>query len=585
MRFFNIRRWALFMTIALCSYSAMAQDTTRYSWWDPSKNSFPVIGGQAWPSGMAASYSRLPARAEKDVRPEVWKLAGQSAGLSVRFRTTASEIVVRYTVAGKLEMPHMPATGVSGVDLYALDENGGWRWAAGKYKFADTITWHFSNIGNSAREYRLYLPLYNQVKWLEIGVPGTAAIQPLPVRQEKPIVVYGTSIAQGGCTSRPGLAWTTQVDRQLDRQVINLGFSGNGRLEPPIIELISEIDAKVYVLDCLPNISGMPPAEIQQRIIDAVKLLRRKRPNTPILLTGHPTASIQMVNTLGGGNYSTANTALADACQQLQQAGIRQLYLLPASDIHFDLSATVDGVHPGDAGMQAYADAYVKTLRHILQEPEGTINTTIACRQYRELMRYDWDARHNEILSMNKAHAPKVAILGNSIIHFWGGLPQGPYARGADSWKAVMDAAGTRNMGFGWDRVENVLWRVYHEELDGYDAKKVIVMIGTNNLQMNTNAEIIAGLQQLIAAIRQRQPKADILLAGILPRREMEERVVNINNGIMQLAGTAQVQFINPGQVLLLPDRHIDEKLFTDGLHPNAEGYNRLASFLQPYLK
>lgn len=574
------------LVAVLYSFTTMAQE---YTWFDPSRSSFPVIGGQAWPAEMAQPYHRLPARAEKDVRPEVWNLAAQSAGLSVRFRTSATGIVVRYTVAGKLALPHMPATGVSGADLYALDENGDWQWAAGKYNFADTITYHFSNMSGTSREYRLYLPLYNQVKWLEIGVPrdtaGNSPVQFLPVRQEKPIVVYGTSIAQGGCTSRPGLAWTALVDRQLDRQVINLGFSGNGRLETPIIDLIAEIDAKVYVLDCLPNISGMPPAEIRQRTMDAVKLLRRKRPGIPILLTGHPTSSISLANTLGPGNYITANKALLEVYQQIHAENIQQVYLLPATDIHFDLSATVDGVHPGDAGMQAYADAYIKTLRNILQEPVGNINTTIPCRQYRELSRYDWDARHNEILSMNKTHAPKTVILGNSIIHFWGGLPKGPFGRGADSWKAVMDPAGTRNMGFGWDRIENVLWRVYHEELDGYDATNILVMTGTNNLQMNTNEEIIKGLQQLVVAIRQRQPKASILLSGILPRKNMEQRIVNINNGIMQLAGAEQVRFINPGQVLLLPDQHIDDKLFTDGLHPNAEGYNKLAAFLKPYLR
>jgi lysophospholipase L1-like esterase len=186
---------------------------------------------------------------------------------------------------------------------------------------------------------------------------------------------------------------------------------------------------------------------------------------------------------------------------------------------------------------------------------------------------------------MNHKDAPKVVLLGNSITHFWGGLPTGPIARGTDSWKAVMDPVGARNMGFGWDRVENVLWRVYHDELDGYTPKKILIMIGTNNLAMNTDEEIVAGLKQLVIAIRERQPRAGILLAGILPRADMAERVTRINKSILQLAGTVQVQYINPGQVLLKPDHTPDTTLFTDGLHPNSTGYSKLAAFLKPYLQ
>ncbi|SFD09627.1 Lysophospholipase L1 [Chitinophaga sp. CF118] len=581
----TLKTITIIITASLYSLGISGQDNSKYNWWNPAKNNFPAIEGQAWPEEVAATYDRLPARAEKTVQSNVWNLSHQSAGLSIRFRTSAKEIIVRYTVTGDLAMQHMPATGVSGVDLYAIDPNGAWKWAAGRYNFGDTITYRFSALSDEAREYRLYLPLYNKVKWMELGVPDHDSIVPLQKRKEKPIVVYGTSIAQGGCASRPGLAWTSLLDRQMDRQVINLGFSGNGKLEPPVTALVSEIDAKIFVLDCLPNISGLPPAEIQERIITAVTTLRKKRPVTPILLVEHATPSMQMINTIGDGNYVTANKALQDAYEKLQSTGTKKLYILPASQINFDLSATVDGVHPADVGMVAYAKAYESSLRIILNEPMGNINTTMPCRQYRELSFYDWDARHNEILTMNSVQAPKVLLIGNSITHFWGGLPAAPLARGADSWKEVLDPLGTRNLGFGYDRVENVLWRVYHDELDGYQASKIYIMIGTNNLGINTDEEIVAGLKLLVTAIRQRQPQAGILLSGILPRTNMEKRIVRINQLIMQMAGEQQVQFINPGTVLLKADATIDASLFTDGLHPNGTGYSKLAHFLQPYLK
>ena len=467
------------MIVAASLYSLVADAQIR--WWDPAKNSFPV---------METS--------------------------SIRFRTNASEIVVRYTMEGKT---------TSGMDLYAIDANGACRSKTGSHRLADTITYHFPELSDEAREYRLYF--YARVKWMEIGASGNDSITPLHPRSEKPIMIYGKQDS-----------WTSLLDKQLDRQVITLNYSDNG---------ITNIDAKVYVLDCL--------SETKQRILSTVTMLRKKRPTTPILLVEH--------------------NGLADIYKQLHAKGIKHLYPLDVSQIK-----------PGDdKSMQAYANAYEKSLRVILHEPVGNINTTIPCRQYRELMRYDWDARHNEILTMNNVKAPGTVLIGNSITHFWGGLPAGPIARGADSWKEVMDPVDARNMGFGWDRIENVLWRVYHDELDGYAANKIYIMIGTNNLEMNTNEEIIAGLKLLVSAIKQRQPKAGILVSGILPRANQEKRIVAINQGIMQMAGTEQVQFINPGTVLLKPDATIDNSLFTDGLHPNGIGYSKLAHFLQPYLK
>ncbi|WP_343668072.1 SGNH/GDSL hydrolase family protein [Chitinophaga sp.] len=554
----RIPKLALLAIISLIGGSAHAQQDTLH-WYTPAQ-----IEGQAFP--VAAKYDRLPAKAEKTVPPKVWTLSRMSAGLSVRFRTSAPDIIVRYVVTGKQEMPHMPATGASGVDLYSIDPNGEWKWSAGKYNFGDTITYRFSGMSKDVGEYRLYWPLYNGVKWLEIGTTGSDSIHFLPLRQEKPIVVYGTSIAQGACASRPGLAWANQLDRMMDRPVINLGFAGNGKLDPPVTELLTDIDAKVYVLDCLPNISGLPYSEIFAKVIAAVEQIRKARPTTPILLAEH--------------GKTSGNDALENAYARLLQQGVKQLYLLPAEQLGLGIESTVDGTHPNDIGMQQYANAYAGILRQIFHEPIGNINTTIPCRQYRELIRYDWDLRHNTLLTMNKKDPPKIVILGNSITHFWGGTPAGPIARGTDSWPA-----GARNMGFGWDRVENVLWRVYHDELDGFEAKKILIMIGTNNLQMNTDAEIIAGLQQLVMAIRERQPKAEILLAGILPRTNMADRVAKINKGIRQMAGMQQVQFIDPGVVLLDNQGVPDSQLFTDGLHPNSTGYSKLAEYLKRYLQ
>lgn len=569
--------------VLLWGQAASGQQTS-YRWWNPAKANFPVLEGQGWPGRTALPYDRFPARAEKSVRPVVWGLSRNSAGLMLRFRTKAEDIRVRYTVTQRLNMPHMPSTGVSGVDLYGIDKDGRWQWSSGSYAFGDTIEYHFQHLpGDYQREYRLYLPLYNQVSWLEIGVPDSIALQPLPARADKPIVVYGTSIAQGGCASRPGMAWPALLGRRLDRPVINLAFSGNGRLEPAVSALLGELDAKLFVLDCFPNLTGFPRDTIIARLRATVFALQKARPGVPILIAEDADASIGALDRRRDSLFQHVNAAARQAFTDLVAGATKDVYFLSSDSIALDMESTVDGVHPNDVGMEKYARAYEKIIREILQEPKGSLSTTQPCIQYRDGY-YDWDARHQALLKMNKAHPPTMVFLGNSITHYWGGEPAAPLHRGADSWKKYLDPLGMRNFGFGWDRVENVLWRVYHDELDGYRARKVVLMIGTNNIGLDSDRDIITGLDMLLRAIRNRQPTADILMLGIYPRRGQEARVRALNGQMALLAGKARVSFADPGRKLLGADGRIQEQLFVDGLHPNAEGYRLLGASLERLL-
>ena len=142
-----------------------------------------------------------------------------------------------------------------------------------------------------------------------------------------------------------------------------------------------------------------------------------------------------------------------------------------------------------------------------------------------------------------------------------------------------------RNFGFGWDRIENVLWRVHHDELDGFDAEKIVLMIGTNNIGISTDDEIISGFEELIKAIRIRQPNSNILLIGILPRFGKEAEVNALNYRISKLAGSDNVSYHTIGDSLLSKSGKIDQSLFTDGLHPNEKGYRIMANSMQKILK
>jgi lysophospholipase L1-like esterase len=588
----------LFTLFPLISFS---QEDTSSKWWDPAKNDFTVIEGQAWGGEVASPYDRLPVRAKEDVPKDVWGNSKQSAGLMIRFRTNSPNIIVRYGVVrqGSFAMNHMPATGVSGVDLYAIDSDGREIWCRGLRNFADTCVYRFLDLTpndpyhQQGREYRLYLPLYNQVTWLEIGVEETAYFKPLALRKEKPLVVYGTSIAHGGCASRPGMAWTAILGRELDKPLINLGFSGSGRLEQPVLDLIAEIDAKIYILDCLPNLvygswerlGIQSNEEFKNRVFNAVKTLRSKKPDIPILLVDHAGYSDMYIDKSRKESFTRVNEIQMEAYEQLRQEGYEELYYLTMEEIGMHPDGTVDGTHPNDLGMMDYGEAYAKKLREILNEPIGKSSTTWPVTQYREPGNYDWEERHYEILKMNTDDPPRSVILANSIIHFWGGLPRTKLVREEETWETIYTPRGIRNYAYGWDRIENVLWRIYHEELNGFEAERIMVMMGTNNLHLNTDKEILEGLHLLIRAIKSRQPGSDIVLFGILPRRDYEGRILELNLEIARLSANLEVKYGDLGASFLNEEQKIHESLFSDGLHPNAEGYLKLRDALKPYIE
>ncbi len=311
-------------------------------------------------------YDRLPAKAKLTVRESVWGLSRHSAGMLTRFRTNATTLHVSYEVTSKnLAMPHMPATGVSGLDLYAKDLDGLWKWVAVLPPSNSIIEQEWvSGLAPGLREYAVYLPLYNGVKYLKIGTPKIADWEPLLPRSSKPIVFYGTSITQGACATRPGMAHTAILGRRLDRPVINLGFSGSGTMDLPIADLLGEIDTAVYVIDCLPN---MTAEEVRQRTVPFVSRLRNLRPSTPILLVEDRSYSGSWLIKSQKERNVSSRAALAEQMSQLRELKFENLhYLGGESLLGADRDDTTDGSHPSDLGFQRHADAFEPVLRSLL---------------------------------------------------------------------------------------------------------------------------------------------------------------------------------------------------------------------------
>jgi hypothetical protein len=251
--------------------------------------------------------------------------------------------------------------------------DGHWQWlAVGQPRQAPTNTVQLaSGLPAGEHEFLLYLPLYNGVSAVEVGIAKEARLAKAPQRpagRRKPLVFYGTSITQGGCASRPGMVHTAILGRRLDCPVINLGFSGNGKMDPEIASLLGEIDAAAYVLDCLPNLSAK---EVEERTEPFVRALRKARPQTPIVLVEDRSYANAAVLAGPRQRNADARAALEKAYKKLYWEGIVSLHYLPGDKLlGDDGEATVDGSHPTDLGFMRQADAMRPILQYVLPQPQ-----------------------------------------------------------------------------------------------------------------------------------------------------------------------------------------------------------------------
>ena len=222
--------------------------------------------------------------------------------------------------------------------------------------------------------------------------------------------------------------------------------------------------------------------------------------------------------------------------------------------------------------------------------PVGTRTppTLVPVTQNRDWRIYDWAERHAACVALMKSRQPEIVMLGDSITHFWGGEPVGGRRTGTDEWDRFFAGRRVVNLGYGWDRTENVLWRLTHGEFDDVSPKMVVVMIGTNNIDLNTSDEIAAGIAAICAELHRRSPDTRILLLGIFPRGATPDatraKVDGVNQRIATLDGKNGVTFLDLTKTFLEADGSISTDVMYDFLHPTAKGYAMWAAAMEPTL-
>jgi hypothetical protein len=336
-------------------------------WFDPHDHPFD-IAGFAWIETDVV-YRRLPLKPAWNIRPAVDELANHTAGGQIRFRTDSRKILIRVKLRERSGMYHMPATGQSGFDLYTRSGKD-FRYVKTARFSPDTTAYEVEMFNHNRQELRAFVlnfPLYNGVNSVHVGLEEGSDIQPPePFSMDGKVVIYGTSITQGGCVSRPGMAYSNILSRDLDVEFINLGFSGNGRGEPELARLISLIpDTQLIILDYEANANET----IRQTIGPFIDILRDNHPEVPILVV----SKIRYASATAGSKVYDQLIGNRDFQHELvrerNDAGDKNLFFLDGSTMlgeDFD-ECTVDGVHPSDLGSKRISDGLLAAIRDIIQ--------------------------------------------------------------------------------------------------------------------------------------------------------------------------------------------------------------------------
>jgi hypothetical protein len=325
-----------------------------------------TIEGTAFDASVKEDdFDRLPYDYKNLVRPVLWKWSKCSSGMTVNFSTNSTSVKVRWILITNRHFQHMSPTGINGVDLYCK-QNGEWKYInTGKPQALFNEQMLTENMASQWREYKLYLPLYNGVSRLELGIDSGAAIIKAEKELSKPIVFYGTSMTQGACVSRPGMNYVNLLSRRLKIPCLNFGFDRNGLMEPEIVKMISAIDAQLYYIDCTIN---MDSEQIVDRMLPLVSILRQTRPFVPIVFAEAVISTTAEYNSSVGAFEVGLNQALHAGYEDLCSKGYKYIYYISSPELDSTShETTVDGTHFNDHGAALMAQYLEKEIRTILE--------------------------------------------------------------------------------------------------------------------------------------------------------------------------------------------------------------------------
>ncbi len=390
------------------------------------------------------------------------------------------------------------------------------------------------------------------------------------------------------------------------RRALDLGYSG-ARTENILWNLQNgELDnqsPKVAVLLIGTNNSDdanypivHTPEQIAEGTQAIVALLREKLPQTKILLLRiFPRTNVYKNGDAERGNARQrflTNLRAAELVARLADG--KMVYYLDVNHVFLRLDGSLDPelmpdlLHPSPQGALAWARAMEPTLCELMgdnnRDTAAVENTALVPVPKLEDDCYDWYARHAEVLKVKDQIAPEIVMIGDSITHFWSGPPRAPIQNGPQAWQRLFGERRVLNLGFGWDRTQNVLWRLDHGEFDGLHPRWVVVNIGTNNFsttahaQANTPAQVAEGIRAICLRVRSKSPESRIIVMGVLPRGAKADdpfrvKIGELNKLLPELGQVPGITFLDIGDKFVQPGGELPRSLMGDFCHPTEAGY------------
>lgn len=353
----------------------LKQPKEAWKWHSPLSAPFKVLGFPWLEQDRV--YRRLPLPPNHALPEAVDKLADCTAGGQIRFKTDAQRVAIRVKLRGPASMDHMPATGQIGFDAY-VGEPGQERYIGTsrmkpREKHYESLLFE-GDKPDRLRTVTLNFPLYQSVTEVMVGLPPEAALEAddFPSSRGR-LVFYGTSITQGGCASRPGLAYPQQIGRRLQREVINLGFSGSGKGEEEVarvIRLIPHVDC--FIVDYEANCS----TELYGRTLEPfLRLYREEQRLVPILVVSRIPYAKEQVNSISRQDRMERKRIATELVRKLNEAGDDRVFFCDGDRLlgeRYD-ECTVDGVHPNDLGFTRMAESLIPVISQILERCSSSI--------------------------------------------------------------------------------------------------------------------------------------------------------------------------------------------------------------------
>ena len=303
-------------------------------------------------------FRRLPESVAQTVSPSVLRLHSHTAGGRIRFRTNSPYVAISAKMPTVGKMPHFALTGSVGFDLYEDQRHR--KCLAPPFAVKDGYEGVIELGDAQMRDITIFMPTYSEVAQLYIGLRDQAVLEPpKPYTHETPIVYYGSSITQGGCASRPGMAYESIVSRRLDTDYINLGFSGSAKGEPEIAQYIKSLKMSVFVYDYDHN---APTMEHYQKTHEAMfRTIRDANPELPIVCMSRPQYYVTPV-------VQQRMDIMRATVENSRALGDKKVWMLTGPELMAltDGEGLVDGCHPTDLGFFSMAKAVGDLLATII---------------------------------------------------------------------------------------------------------------------------------------------------------------------------------------------------------------------------